>query len=297
MALAAPGAARALDCELCGEVIRGEYVSYDAIGWNVCAGCAARPKCAACDLPRAGDNEGDDGWCQRCLDASPRCASCGLPVRETYWKVAGSEALYCSRCKDIANECSVCGAPDRSGRFRDGRFFCDGCHRARVDDSGAWQAVYGQIIERAGEVLGMRLEHAPVLVIDDASVLGQRRGEAGPTDGLCGLYVRDANGNASIHVISHLPAARGAAVLAHEFAHAWQAENCPDEQGTRLREGFAEWVAWRLMDGWEGGESERAVIEARTDEYGMGFRLFRGLEESRGAGHALWYAAAARTGA
>jgi hypothetical protein len=166
-----------------------------------------------------------------------------------------------------------------------------------VDDPVTWDAVYGQLVERAGEVLGIRLERTPVLVIDDASTLGERHGEDGPADGLCGLYLRDANGNASIHVLSHLPAPRGAAVLAHELAHAWQAENCPEEQGTRLREGFAEWVAWRLLDGWEGGEPERAFIEARTDEYGMGFRLFRGLEESRGSSHALWYAAVARTGA
>jgi hypothetical protein len=111
---------------------------------------------------------------------------------------------------------------------------------------------------------------------------------------VCGLYVRDTDGNTSIHLLSHLTETRSTAVLAHEIAHAWQAENCPDAQGTRIREGFAEWVAWKVLEGMDGADGERSVIEARTDDYGDGFRLFAALEAKHGPERAVWYARAAR---
>jgi aminopeptidase N len=37
-------------------------------------------------------------------------------------------------------------------------------------------------------------------------------------------------------------------VTAHEYAHAWQGENCPLLDDPLLREGFAEWVAYRVLE-------------------------------------------------
>jgi aminopeptidase N len=36
-------------------------------------------------------------------------------------------------------------------------------------------------------------------------------------------------------------------VVAHEYAHAWQGESCPLLEDHALREGFAEWVAYRHL--------------------------------------------------
>jgi hypothetical protein len=111
---------------------------------------------------------------------------------------------------------------------------------------------------------------------------------------VCGLYLRDAAGRTSIHLLADLCAARTTAVLAHELAHAWQAENCPEAQGRRVREGFAEWVAWKVLEGSPGADAEREIIAGRTDEYGQGYRLFAALERQRGAEGAIWYATSAR---
>ena len=203
--------------------------------------------------------------------------------------------MFCPDCKSTATECSVCGAPDRHGQFLDGRYFCASCQGGTVEGDGQWEDVYRQVTEHAAEVLGLSLRKVPPLVIDDAETLRKRRAEHEVTDGLSGLYLRNWLGQASIHLVSHLPESRGAAVLAHELAHAWQAENCPEEQGIRVREGFAEWVAWRIMEHWHGGAREREVIEARTDDYGRGFRIFRQLERDFGTAHALWYARAVRS--
>jgi aminopeptidase N len=35
--------------------------------------------------------------------------------------------------------------------------------------------------------------------------------------------------------------------VAHEYAHAWQGEHCPLLEDAALREGFAEWVAYRHL--------------------------------------------------
>lgn len=143
-------------------------------------------------------------------------------------------------------------------------------------------------------MLGLELARVPELVVESSAAL-ESRSSPGEPERVCGLYTRDPGGRVTIHVLSHLPETRVTAVLAHELAHAWQAENCPDEQGPRLREGFAEWVAWRLLEGVDGCGPERDVIAARTDEYGRGFRLFTGLEEQGGARHAIWYATTARS--
>jgi hypothetical protein len=159
-------------------------------------------------------------------------------------------------------------------------------------------ALYRDVAVRARDVLGMVVTKMPALKVHGQTTLrdgiAAELGKSG--DDLCGLFVRDETGATTIHLLSNLTERRAVAVLAHELAHAWQAEHCPDNQGIRLREGFAEWVAWKLLEGTPGGESERAVIEARTDEYGRGFRFFADPERQTDPDRVLWYAAAARNG-
>jgi hypothetical protein len=179
--------------------------------------------------------------------------------------------------------------------MRDGRFFCPACEPRLVSDHDDYDGVYQRMVRRARDVLGLELDTLPELVVDSKESIKGRPGVAATPTTVCGLYSRDGLGRSTIHVLSHLTEPRVSAVLAHELAHAWQAENCPDDQGVRVREGFAEWVAWRLLDGLDGCDRERTVIESRTDEYGHGFRLFSGLEMRRGAPGAVWYATAARS--
>jgi len=245
----------------------------------------------SCALPMAGSNRGDGEHCERCLGRAPRCATCGRPIFDRYWTVAGTEGRYCSRCRDEAPPCSACGAPTRAGILRDGRVFCRGCDRQRVTDRDGYEAVYRRLLLRARR-LGLDLALAPPLVIESAGRLEAHPELSHRPEGLCGLYLRDARGRSTIHVLTGLPETRLAAVLGHELAHAWQGERCPDGQSERVREGFAEWVAWHLLAGEEGAERERRVISARTDEYGRGFRLFADLEASHGPDFVLWWASA-----
>ncbi|HMB71517.1 MAG TPA: hypothetical protein VKU85_19565 [bacterium] len=296
--LASPAiAGEGLRCTTCDAAIRGEYVVYDELGWSLCSRCASAPECEGCRLPRAGRNEGDDGWCARCVRSAEACTACGRPILERYWQVRGVEGKFCSRCRQEAPPCASCGAPARDGRLADGRIFCRACRPLLVNDPAVCAELYRDVVRRAEQVLGMTLNELPRLQVHGQSGLrdGVAAGLGKDGSDLCGLFVRDEEGAMTIHLLSNLTESRATAVLAHELAHAWQAESCPDNQGLRMREGFAEWVAWKILASIPGGDAERRAIEARTDEYGLGFRFFADLEARDGAEGALRYAVAARS--
>lgn len=225
------------------------------------------------------------------MDADTPCAACGRPVGALAWAVAGHDGYYCDACHAASVPCSACGAPVRSLRVQDGRVFCPECAATLVSDPAEIQVLYDEMLAAARDRLGLLLDEPPPLTLDSESVLRGRPGSPTP-EGLNGLYRRDG-GRTSIHVLVPLPRARLAAVLAHEIGHAWQAVRCPDAQGQRLREGFAEWVSWRLLEGRPGCDGEREVIERRTDAYGEGFRVFAGLDGRVGTAGVRWYAESA----
>lgn len=229
------------------------------------------------------------------VDADAPCAACGRALGERAWSVAGRPGYYCDDCHETSLPCSACGAPVRSLRISDGRAFCPACAATLVHDPAEIEALYVSLCADATSRLGLALDAWPPLVLDSERALRDRPGTAAP-EGLSGVYLREG-GRAAIHVLVPLPRARLTAVLAHEIGHAWQGARCPEAQGPRLREGFAEWVSWRLLEGREGGEGEREVIERRSDAYGQGFRIFAGLEARDGTAAALWYARAATSNA
>ncbi len=231
------------------------------------------------------------------IDVSTPCSACARPVGERAWRVRGRTSVFCDACHATATPCAACGAPTRTARIRDARWFCPECTTTLVEDAAEIQRAYHEMLGAAHERLGLVLSEPPTLQVESGAGIRAHSGVEEPPAGLCGLYVRGGEGPTSIHVLAPLPRARLLAVLAHEIAHAWQAERCPDAQGLRVREGFAEWVSWRLLADREGGGEERHAIEARTDVYGDGFRLFADLDARGGAEHAIWYAQCAVRGA
>jgi hypothetical protein len=152
------------------------------------------------------------------------------------------------------------------------------------------------MIARARDILGLELSAPRLEVVSASSFDPTRLARGVALEGLSGLFERRADGEERILVLTPQTSSRAAAVMGHELAHAWQAEHCPEEQGTRIREGFAEWVSWKLLAGFPAGERERERIEARSDEYGLGFQIFRGIEERGGVAAVLWYARGAQLG-
>jgi hypothetical protein len=85
-----------------------------------------------------------------------------------------------------------------------------------------------------------------------------------------GIYARRGI-RRGIYVQNGLPRSLLLQVAAHEFAHAWQGENCPLLQDPLVREGFAEWVAYTLV-GVFGQAQMQERMQSRPDLYGQGLR-------------------------
>jgi len=101
-----------------------------------------------------------------------------------------------------------------------------------------------------------------------------------------------------IQVNGNLPEAVATEVIAHEYAHNWAAENMVvdlastpeitnnEELRSILRklivEGFAQWVAFKIMDYYGLESSMSGIYLWGFDEYGEGFRVLYWLEEKLG---------------
>ena len=96
-----------------------------------------------------------------------------------------------------------------------------------------------------------------------------------------GIYTRRGL-RRGIYVQSGLPRILLLQIVAHEFAHAWHGENCPLLEETLIREGFAEWVAYKIL-GYYGYEQKQKQMLSREDVYGSGLNW--ALELERNGGH------------
>jgi len=94
------------------------------------------------------------------------------------------------------------------------------------------------------------------------------------------------NDTYTVYILYALPESLVYETLAHEYGHAWQAENCPRNQDLILCEGFAEWVASLVLKAM-GYESVLERIEKRPDDYGEGYRKLKQMEQTRGRAYML----------
>jgi hypothetical protein len=99
---------------------------------------------------------------------------------------------------------------------------------------------------------------------------------------LLGFFER-INEERNIYIERLLPQTLFRAVAAHELAHAWQSFYAPSTQSLMIVEGFAEWVAYRILLAL-GQQREAARLTRRNegDIYGDGLQYFIKLEHERG---------------
>src|SRR5690606_15719368 len=63
---------------------------------------------------------------------------------------------------------------------------------------------------------------------------------------LLGVYIKHGR-RREILVESGLPRLLMTKVIAHEYGHAWQGENCPFLRDLLIIEGFCEWVSYKTL--------------------------------------------------
>ncbi len=120
--------------------------------------------------------------------------------------------------------------------------------------------------------------HRQMLQLIDKSTLHNLDADS---RGRCfGLFLREGRHRA-IFVEYGLPQIVLLEVMAHEYAHAWQSERCPASLSPEMQEGFAEWVAFKLLQSW-GCRTRTARMLLREDVYGRGLRLMLEWEKEAG---------------
>ncbi|MBN2056769.1 hypothetical protein JW905_17710 [bacterium] len=281
-------------CALCDRPVGERFWRYQTTaGESVfCDDCYRdRPHCSVCGLPFNGGYEVDGKpVCGECFDNLPRCGACGRVMTDHSWKYPGSEKKFCDRCRVERKRCDVCGVP-LGNRFRvlsDGRRLCDACSRHGVVRREDALRLYRKTA-RLMAAMGMKLDILPELVLTDGDRLERlaRDIPGGDPDKATGLF-RQQGDDRTVYVITALPPRVLVAVAAHELAHAWHTAHSSREQSRLLKEGFAEWVSYQVLARLKMTD-QMAVIEARQDMYGMGFRKIRAIEKKRGFSGVLEY--------
>jgi hypothetical protein len=180
------------------------------------------------------------------------CAACGARLVGSYYVLIDRPERYCQRCITTRPRCAGCGAPLGSNHWRlhDGRLQCAACHTTAVYDPAEAQRLYSETVEAVAAQLGLRLRVGVEFRLVDAPALAALRAQGSgihvPEERTLGLYQRQGRLRA-IYLLYGLPRLLFRTTVAHEYAHAWQGEHCPLLEDEALREGFAEWVAYRHL--------------------------------------------------
>ncbi|MCP4542058.1 MAG: protein DA1 [Chloroflexi bacterium] len=195
--------------------------------------------------------------------------------------------IVCRQCREMAPRCDVCGVPVGRNHIRlpDGRCTCTRCHQTAVYDPAHAQMLFERVTRAVVDQLGLGLNVGTGLTLVDDLHMQRLTMDASLTshdieDKVVGLFIRKGR-KRTIYILSGLPQILLIQTMAHEWAHAWQGENCPLLQNTVVREGFAEWVAYKILQTMR-ATKKMALMERRNGLYGEGLRQMLELEQSGG---------------
>lgn len=229
--------------------------------------------------------------CAQCYRERLRCATCGSQVGARAFMLEGETRIYCERCYKQRPRCDTCGRPvGLHYQIRpDGRQLCDRCQATAISDPNQAHQLYRRVRAALAQSLGMNLREPCQLklagrdhlleLIDKSSLYSL---DADSRSRCFGLFIREGSYRA-IFVEYGLPQIVLLEVVAHEYAHAWQSENCWGEATPTLQEGFAEWVVYKLLEGWGCNRRSERMLR-REDLYGQGLKQMLDWEREWGQG-------------
>jgi hypothetical protein len=226
---------------------------------------------------------------------SPKhCHICGRRLRGRAWAYAPNgkpdeqAIVVCHQCHQKAPRCDACGLPMGENHIRlpDGRRTCPRCHQTAIYDPAQAQALFERVARVVTEQLGLGLNVGTDFGLVDHRHLQRLAEEASSplhddADKVIGLFVRKGR-RRTMALLSGLPQALLIQTVAHEWAHAWQGENCPLLQDPFIREGFAEWVAYKTLQAM-GAVKKMELMERQDGLYGQALRKMLALERRVGA--------------
>lgn len=181
------------------------------------------------------------------------CGSCHRPLGTRYYVVLDRRERFCPDCIASRPRCDNCGVPlgNDAWQLHDGRLQCGYCHRTAVYDTAQAHALYNETVSKLVAQFDLKLRVGVDFQLIDRPTMQQlRQGDPAYNPRIekrtLGLYQMQGRQRA-IYLLHGLPRLLFRTTVAHEYAHAWQAEHCPMLDDTLLREGFAEWVAYHHL--------------------------------------------------
>jgi DNA-directed RNA polymerase subunit RPC12/RpoP len=284
-------------CSGCGAVIDGKY--WNCKGKTLCNDCYEKtaPRCAYCGrIPTGRYWNTDKGiCCEQCYEQHGlRCSICGITIKGKYYTSPVTSRIACEECRQLYPTCRNCGGPAGPGSvtIETGFIVCPACSsRAIVKNSQILP-----IFKEARSIILLRLgldacisgDH---IILTDSRTLksmSAKHAEYVPKKGIAGLHTM-IDGVSYIYVLrGHSPEA-ALETTAHEYAHAWQALNCPPNQSLSFREGFAEWVSYKVLvyKGYMAYVDRK--LKGNDSIYGEGLKKMLMLEKRLGPSNLIEY--------
>lgn len=272
-------------CSLCGKPLVGTYMQFPNLGLKVCAQCQDdKPHCDKCGVPTNDPVKvGGATLCERCARRTEKCHSCGQALLNDFTFYEGNkEVKYCSKCVDKYPRCDDCGAPigPDGTTLNDGRHLCPDCRRIAYFDLTLVNSIKNKVLAFVSGNMGMPVMHRVNFSLEDQGFLKQKAKDI--HGDINGLFYRKG-GEFDIYILYGLREKDLISVIAHEYSHAWQSENCPKDMGLENQEGFAQWVAYKALRS-SGHDDFAALMSDGDNIYAKGLNKMLKLESQRGAG-------------
>ncbi len=220
--------------------------------------------------------------------AQEKCHICGsnleLEVR-TYTEAANVPLKVCAACVRKRPKCDVCEQPSGDPPHRDGRHICKECRKVGIFNDGQARVFYNEVRTWVARLIGGK-QRVPDIQVVDKDEIQTKMVESGRAVQVLGFY--RAYNPEMIYVLSGHSKPELAPIVAHEYVHAWQSENCP-AQDRSLTEGFATWVQYKYLMSQGKTVEARGLINSGRPDYDEGLNACLKIEKQKGVKGLLKY--------
>lgn len=192
-----------------------------------------------------------------------------------------------------ANYCDFCAKPLMGGEFdrlQDGRERCITCTKTIVATEEEFVALFHEVRQNLQLLFEIQFNVGITVRMENAKTIARRTNEKfeatpGFDARVLGFASQGPNGY-DLHIENGSPKLPSIQTMAHELTHIWQYRNWNQQAiqakyGAQNRlfiyEGMASWAMVQYLyctNEADFADREAARTRARTDEYGVGFRLF-----------------------
>ncbi|MBQ9337314.1 MAG: hypothetical protein IJS14_08470 [Lentisphaeria bacterium] len=236
----------------------------------------------------------------------PECTICGRRSHTGGIYAMDHSFFACTQCMKYPR-CFACQFPVPNGtKLSCDRVICPKCARTAISDPAQAQAVFDEVRNTMRFSLGIVTKHPITFSLVDPVTLHRLSGARNEQMSEQGLFRYNAEvervstrnffgrktgenvykkrEDIRIFVLDHLPRIRMEHVIAHELAHDWMTAFYPGIKEDWIKEGFAEYIAWRYNQYKKRNEMNRRVENNPDPVYGEGFRKIRDIAKQRGFG-------------